>query len=97
MVGINVDFDATSGGQLNHTTDLTIGPWFHVVAIYDGSNSYLYLDDVSVSEASTGTIANTSNPMAIGDNTAAGTREWDGIIEDIQEAELAEEKKPVSV
>ncbi len=61
--------DAFAGGS----AALPVNTWSHIAATYDGANIRLYVNGVQVaSQARTGTIAGSSNPLQIGGDAIYG-------------------------
>ncbi|MFW9833696.1 MAG: LamG-like jellyroll fold domain-containing protein, partial [Candidatus Thorarchaeota archaeon] len=55
--------------------------WYHVVGVYDGSNTYVYVDGIQRnSYANTGPIVETINPLYIG----RGDQYFDGRIDEVR-------------
>ncbi|MFC1728657.1 LamG-like jellyroll fold domain-containing protein, partial [Nanoarchaeota archaeon] len=76
-----------SGGiNLESTTALTAGKWYHVVAHYDGINKSIYINGaLNVSIAATGSIATSPYDVCIGENCdpIARNRYWNGSIDEV--------------
>ncbi len=65
------------------TQTLSANTWYHIAAIYDGSNMRLYIDGIEKgSMHKTGNIANSSAGIRIGDNPIED-RHFDGKIDDV--------------
>jgi hypothetical protein len=61
------------------------GQWHHVVGVYDGTRSCLYIDgSLDTSAQATGRISDDDEPVLIGDNSQYGNRFWDGLIDDVR-------------
>jgi hypothetical protein len=55
--------------------------WYHVVGVYDGTNTYLYVDGIQRNfNANTGPIVETINPLYIG----RGDQYFDGRIDEVR-------------
>ena len=84
--GGNVSSDVTIGGSLLRVTALTtLGTrWHHVVFTYDGATRRLYLDGIqAASNAVTGNIATSANPLYIGEQTE-NIFPFNGAIDDVR-------------
>jgi hypothetical protein len=77
----------TSGltnGNLNGTVSINDGVWHHIVAVYDGSNKYIYLDGaLDVSVGATGSITTNGTALRIAENAQATGRYWRGWIDEV--------------
>jgi len=70
--------------DLAGTRAVNDGIWHHIVAIYDGSTKYLYVDGaLDVSVAASGTISANSYAMLIGENSQATGRFFNGLIDEV--------------
>jgi alpha-tubulin suppressor-like RCC1 family protein len=59
------------------------GQWHHVAGVYDGTNTYIYVDGaLDASAAVTGTIAQNNYPVCIGENGEALGHLWNGWIDE---------------
>jgi hypothetical protein len=75
--------DGLSNWNLAGNKDINDGQWHHVAGIYDGTNKYIYVDGVlDVSAPATGTIAQNSYPVCIGENAEAPGHLWNGLIDE---------------
>ena len=69
--------------------DINNGNWYHVAAVYDGTDVYLYIDGIEVySGAQTGAIVEDNTmDVWIGNNpptdVGATARPWDGRIDEL--------------
>ncbi|MCP4262265.1 MAG: LamG domain-containing protein [Planctomycetes bacterium] len=71
--------------DLTGTTDVSTGDWFHIAAVYNGTQKLLYIDgNLDASSDSTGSITASSVPVFIGENSGATGRFWDGLIDDVR-------------
>jgi hypothetical protein len=71
--------------DLTGTTDVSTGDWFHIAAVYNGTQKLLYINgNVDASSDSTGNITASTMPVYIGDNSGATGRFWDGLIDDVR-------------
>ncbi|MEA3226452.1 MAG: LamG domain-containing protein, partial [Planctomycetota bacterium] len=71
--------------DLTGTTDVSTGEWFHIAAVYDGTQKLLYIDgNLDASSNSTGNINNSSYGVNIGENDQATGRHFDGLIDDVR-------------
>jgi len=71
--------------DLTGTTDVSTGDWFHVAAVYNGSQKLLYINgELDASSNSTGNITASTVPVYIGDNSGATGRFWAGLIDDVR-------------
>jgi hypothetical protein len=60
------------------------GYWHQIVAVYDGSTKYIYVDGtLDVSNAVTGTLAVNSQPIFIGENAGARNRYFTGLMDEV--------------
>jgi hypothetical protein len=72
-----------SNGDLAGNKNINDGQWHHVAAVYDGTNKYIYVDGVlDASAPATGTIAQNSYPVCIGENAEAPGHLWNGLIDE---------------
>ena len=63
---------------------LTEDVWQHVAATYDGAAMKIYVNGVEVaSQAASGTIAATNDPLAIGRNAVIPSFTWDGLLDEV--------------
>lgn len=63
---------------------LTTGAWQHVAATYDGTAMKIYVSGNEVaSQAASGPIADTSEPVVIGRNVVIPSFAWDGLIDEV--------------
>ncbi|MBK9764961.1 MAG: LamG domain-containing protein [Flavobacteriales bacterium] len=71
---------------LSATNALTLNTWQHVAATYDGTTKLIFVNGVQVGTAAgPTTLANTPNPMLIGDYGAGiGTRNFPGKIDEVR-------------
>ena len=81
--------DGLLGARTESTKSLADGYWHHVVGIYDGSKSYLYIDGVlDNSEDNRGLMAvNDNKPVTIGARATSDIdveRSWNGMIDDVR-------------
>jgi hypothetical protein len=59
--------------------------WHHLVAVYDGTKMYLYMDgELDVSTSAAGSIETNDMPVFIGANSKASGRGWKGLIDDVR-------------
>jgi hypothetical protein len=71
--------------DLTGTTDVSTGEWFHIAAVYNGTQKLLYINgNLDASSDSTGNISTSSMPVFIGENSGATNRFWDGLIDDVR-------------
>ncbi|SDH37608.1 Ig-like domain-containing protein [Winogradskyella thalassocola] len=81
---INCAFTGTTG-LLNSTTVVTDGNWHHVSVTLGNDIADLYIDGVLDATMSiTGTLNNSSHPVAIGENLQAVGRYFSGDIDDVR-------------
>jgi hypothetical protein len=72
-----------SNVDLPGTQNVNDGQWHHVAAVYDGTNKYIYVDGVlDATVPATGTIAQNSYPVCIGENGEALGHLWNGLIDE---------------
>ncbi len=75
----------TTTPVLAGSVNVNNGAWHHVVAIYNGSTSYLYVDNaLDTSVSTSGTLANTAHAVWIGNNAEQTAREFDGTMDDVR-------------
>jgi subtilase family serine protease len=73
-----------SNVDLAGNKNINDGQWHHVAAIYDETNKYIYVDGVlDASTPATGTIAQNSYPVCIGENAEAPGHLWNGLIDEV--------------
>ena len=80
-----VGFSTTglSNQDMAGNKNINDGQWHHVAAVYDGTNKYIYVDGVlDASVTATGTIAQNSYPVCIGENAEAAGHRWNGMIDE---------------
>jgi hypothetical protein len=71
--------------DLTGTTDVSTGEWFHIAAVYNGTQKLLYIDgNLDASSDSTGNINNSTYGVNIGENDQATGRHFDGLIDDVR-------------
>ncbi len=71
-------------GDLTGSWNVNDGQWHHVAGVYDGTNMFLYVDgELDVTQPATGTIAQNSYPMCIGENAEAPGHLWNGLIDEV--------------
>jgi hypothetical protein len=79
--------DASGGSYFGISSTGTVddNQWHHIVAVFDGTEEYLYIDGVldSRGKALGNTIAQTYSAASIGENTDAPGRIWDGRISEV--------------
>lgn len=65
--------------------NITCGKWHHILAMYDGSETYIYVDGVlDASEKASGDIIVADAPVWIGeDSEETGLYSWSGLIDDV--------------
>ncbi|PIT86830.1 MAG: hypothetical protein COU33_00995, partial [Candidatus Magasanikbacteria bacterium CG10_big_fil_rev_8_21_14_0_10_43_6] len=77
----------TTGAFLGNTT-LSIGTWYHVAGVWDGSNASIYLNGVSDATPSSlgGTLGNNSSPLTVGTlrTLTTPTKFMDGKIDEVR-------------
>lgn len=68
------------------SSTITNSAWHHVVAAYDGSNKYIYVDGTPASEATTGVPTTTSDDFQVGFDTGSGGENnyFNGFIDDVR-------------
>jgi len=76
--------DGTSPyGLLESVSIITYGQWYHVVAIHDGINDYLYINNVLESTRSnTRVLNNSTEKVYLGKMPLVGTHRFNGIIDE---------------
>ena len=64
---------------------ITTGQWYHVAAVYNGSNMIIYKNGVqAASTAKSGSITNGNASVAFGNQPAgAGARAFDGLLDEV--------------
>ncbi|MBW7990632.1 MAG: LamG domain-containing protein [Planctomycetes bacterium] len=71
--------------DLTGTTDVSTGEWFHIAAVYNGTQKLLYINgNLDASSDSTGNINNSTYGVNIGENDQATGRYFDGLIDDVR-------------
>jgi hypothetical protein len=66
-------------------TQLNVGIWYHLAAVYDGSLAELYVDGRKVKESAISlTLQETTFPVLIGREDAGGTRQAPGLYDEIR-------------
>ena len=61
------------------------GQWHHAVGVYDGSNTYLYIDGtLDASFPWTGAVLTDAYNVFIGENAQATGRQFNGLIDDVR-------------
>ena len=82
----NALFQLYAGGALTEFVVpdiITAGEWQHMVAVYDGSNMYIYRNGVlQGSQSKTGAITNSGVPLFIGQR--AGSQWFNGLIDEVR-------------
>jgi len=82
--------DSLSGSRAHSTMSVDDGYWHHVVGVYDGSNSYLYVDgtlDVTVSNSG---LLDTTDGVSVTIGARKRTddltteRSWNGMLDDVR-------------
>ena len=88
--GNTLDF-GTSGLQnadLFGTKPVNDGQWHHVAGVFDGTNTFLYvdgaLDAFSIHTGLAGTVSGNTYPVFIGANAESSGRTWDGSIDEVR-------------
>jgi len=73
-----------SNVDLSSARSVNDGLWHHLVAVYDGTKKYIYIDGtLDVSVAVTGTLAQDTYPVRIGENAQATGRYFNGSIDEV--------------
>ena len=64
---------------------ITTGQWYHIAAVYDGSQMRLYKNGVqAASQSKSGGISNGNASVALGNQpTGAGARAFDGLLDEV--------------
>jgi hypothetical protein len=87
----------SNNGMCSHAT-FDDGQGHHVVAVFDGSTKYLYVDGVlDNSLVTTGSINTNDYPVMIGNNAQKMARYFDGMIDDVRIYDQALPENEVSV
>ena len=74
----------TFGGPLYGTVPLTVNTWAHLAATYDGATMQLCVNGLQVaSQAQTGAIATSTNPLQIGGDIFYG-QYFAGLIDEVR-------------
>ncbi len=68
--------------QLYSTETVNFAEWNHIVMTYDGSNQYLYINNVSISRAQIGSMDNSNADVFFG-NRRGTDRPFDGKIDEV--------------
>ncbi len=64
---------------------MSTGRWYHVAATYDGTTQRIYVNGRQVKEqATSGAVATTSNPLAIGSSSPYPSRCFDGRVDEVR-------------
>lgn len=82
----NLEF-STNGiePQVQSNTKIVDGRWHHVAAVYDGARKYLYVDGgLDASPKARGTLAQSDDPIWIGNNFNQRGRAYDGLVDDVR-------------
>ncbi|MBM3846864.1 MAG: LamG domain-containing protein [Verrucomicrobia bacterium] len=85
--GRGLAFDTNSGGIAHGTRSskpVDDGQWHHVVAVYDGTAKYLYIDGIlEAFDLYSEAIDLNDAPVMIGENAEATNRHFDGWIDEV--------------
>ncbi|MFC1603550.1 tetratricopeptide repeat protein [Planctomycetota bacterium] len=83
--GINIEGQNTWEGWLFGAIDVNDNQWHHLVGVYDGRSTILYIDgEQDVSAKASGKIHITENKLLIGALYEWYPREWNGFIDDVR-------------
>lgn len=77
-----LDGSITDETDVKSTGLLTIGEWYHIVGVYDGTNKYIYVNGISQSEPATGTFGSSPKNAYIGARPD-GTNRFIGSIDEL--------------
>jgi subtilase family serine protease len=82
-----VTFSATGlspKADLYGNRNINDGQWHHVAGVYDGAEMYIYVDGtLDVSQPATGTIAQNSYPVCLGQNAEAINSSFNGLVDEV--------------
>ncbi len=79
--------DGTTATLIAGSGNISPGQWYHVAAVYDGSNMRVYLDGVDVGSLPKTGVINSDNTVSawIGGNPPGATsRPFDGLMDDVR-------------
>lgn len=80
-----VPSDPGSDSTMRGSNIISDAKWHHIVASYDGTRMYLYIDgQLLASESATGNISAKSEPVYIGAEPEKPGQEWKGLIDDVR-------------
>jgi len=83
--GLAVPSDSRSGSRMAGNNIISDAKWHHVVATYDGTRVYLYIDGALLaSESAAGNISVNDEPVYIGADPEKPGHEWKGLIDDVR-------------
>ena len=72
-------------GDLRGRAAVNDGRWHHVAGVYDGTETFLYVDGrADASARASEPIKTTDHPVHIGQNAQRGNRHFHGIIDDVR-------------
>ena len=73
-----------------HQADVNLSTWVHIVGVYDGTNTKIYIDGVVGNTVGTlGTMSANDGATQIGNNLPNADREWVGIIDEVRISNVA--------
>ena len=71
--------------ETNSKTNMRDGKWHHIVGVYDGAGSYLYVDGrLEDSNSAGGQLRIVDAPLCIGALREKSDRVWQGLIDDVR-------------
>lgn len=77
---------AASVGQIDATTTLSTGTWYHIVGTWDGTNYKIYVDGTLENTGSKSGTMTTATTLCLGAHRTASTsyqEYWDGLIDEV--------------
>ncbi len=81
---ISFSIGGLSSADLAGNRNVNDGQWHHVAGVYNHTNLFLYVDGaLDASAPATGTIAQNSYPVCIGENAEHPGRIWNGLIDEV--------------
>ncbi len=86
----NFRINANSGTYLTGGTTLSVGQWYFIYGIYDGSTVKVYVNGVEDgSTSNSGNIDATTEPVLIGRRAIGDNRFFTGIIDEVRMSDVA--------
>jgi len=75
---------SSSNALLETTITPTTGEWYHILLMYDGTDSALYINGTQEATATSHGYDKSTNPFSIGYLTNNNDNEWDGRLDNVQ-------------